>query len=96
MENNEHFKQVIKEATKLREGKYKLYGDCYRDFGLFGIAIKINDKTSRLRNITKKVYYNNEDYNQLLKDHRESLRDTAIDLINYTVMFIMELDEQNK
>lgn len=87
--NQIQFNQIIEEAKNLRWEKYKCYGDSYKDFGLIGIAIKINDKCKRIINITK-----NPHLNDIIKN--DSLRDSLIDLINYSVMYVMELDNINK
>lgn len=82
--NQEKFKAILDEAAKLRYKKYCCYGDCYKDFGLLGIAIKINDKNSRMKNLIK---------DDCIDNHGETLRDTAIDMLNYCAMFVMTLDE---
>ena len=87
--NNLQFKKVLDEAFKLRIKKYECYGDTYKEFGLIGLVIKINDKCGRLKNIIK-----NPKLNDSFKD--DSLRDTAIDLLNYSAMFVMTLDEEKR
>ena len=87
--NQERFNKILKEASELRWNKYLCYGDSYKKFGTFGLAIKINDKSERLFNVIK-----NNDLAKLIKD--ESLRDTVIDLLNYCVLFIDLLDEELK
>lgn len=82
IQNHIYFKDVLLEAEELRWKKYQAYGNSYREFGLLGIAIKMNDKVSRINNLMK-----NKD-----KDYGKSIRDSAIDLLNYAAMFIMEYD----
>ncbi|MDO8623084.1 MAG: hypothetical protein Q7R52_02465 [archaeon] len=88
-ENQKRFNEILKEASDLRWKKFQCYGDSYKKFGTFGLAIKINDKSERLCNVIQ-----NNELAKLIKD--ESLRDTVIDLLNYCVLFIDLLDEEFK
>lgn len=89
--DHEHFKKVLKEAEELRWKKLQMYGICYDDYGLLGVATKINDKNSRLRNIVEQRLLPKEEMASIMGD--ETLRDTAIDLLNYAAMFVMVLDK---
>lgn len=86
-ETNERlFFSIFNEAVKLRSKKFKAYGTCYRDFGILGIMIKINDKCSRMKHL---VHGGIDDYG-------ETLYDSALDLANYAIMFAMEVKHGNK
>ncbi len=87
--NHDKFKDVLDEAEKLRWEKYQVYGNSYKEFGLVGIAIKLSDKVARIKNII-----NNPKLNKIVAD--ESIRDSAIDLLNYAAMFVMTFDENGK
>ena len=60
------------------------FGDTFKEFGLVSAVIRINDKVNRLKKLTSTG-------SQEVKD--ESIRDTLVDLSNYAIMTIMELDK---
>lgn len=80
----EQYNKVHKEAKDLFQKKNSDYGDAFADYGVIGVLVRMGDKIKRLQHITKKKI-------QLVND--ESLRDTLIDLHNYSAMAIMLLDE---
>lgn len=86
---NDHsmFKSVLREAEKLRKRKFADYGRSYASFGELGVVVRMSDKMARISNI-----YKNK--RQAIKI--ESIRDTAIDLANYSIMLVMLLDEKTK
>ncbi|PJH58757.1 hypothetical protein CVR97_28040, partial [Salmonella enterica subsp. enterica serovar Typhimurium] len=59
----------------------------YDEFGLISPTIRLSDKINRLKRLAKTD-------DQLVKE--ESIRDTAIDLANYAVMLVMELDKEDE
>lgn len=61
-------------------------GDAFAKYGVIGVLIQIEDKIQRSMTITKNGATLNND---------EGIRDTLIDLHNYTAMALMLLDEQN-
>lgn len=82
------FKQVTDEMVELYERKNHDYGDSFADtykkFGLVAPLIRMNDKVNRLNTLYK-------------SDSRvadESIRDTLIDIANYAVMTIVEMDNE--
>lgn len=75
---------IQREAFELFLKKNKDYGDAFATYGPIGVIVRIGDKISRLMTIT------NSGIN-LVND--ESVRDTLIDLHNYSAMAIMLLDE---
>lgn len=77
--------KVQKEALELFKRKNHDYGDSFADYGAVGVIVRMGDKIRRLSNITQKEV-------TLVSD--ESIRDTLIDLHNYSAMAIMLLDEK--
>ena len=55
-------------------------------FGPIGVIVRMGDKINRLTSVTK---------NGVNLVDNESLRDTLIDLHNYSAMAVMLLDEKN-
>jgi hypothetical protein len=76
--------KVQKEALDLFKNKNQDYGDAFANYGIVGILVRLGDKISRIQNIT---------HNSITIINTESLRDTLIDLHNYSAMAIMLLDE---
>ena len=74
-------------ALELFSRKNKDYGDAFAKFGVIGVLMRIEDKIQRSLIIT-------ENGVNLVKD--ESIRDTLLDLHNYSAMALMLLDESNK
>ena len=77
---------VQDEAYGLFKKKNKDYGDAFAKYGAIGVLIRIGDKINRATSISQNKI-------ELVND--ESLRDTLIDLHNYSAMAIMLLDNQN-
>lgn len=83
-DNHEQFQKILKECEQLRWKKLNDYGLTYNEYGYLGILVKLGDKYGRL----KRIYLTK-------KRNFESERDSLIDLINYAVMGIMELDKND-
>lgn len=81
---NTEYTSIQKEAIELFEKKNADYGDAFAEYGTIGVLVRIGDKIKRLQNIEKKKI-------TLVSD--ENLRDTLIDLHNYSAMAIMLLDK---
>lgn len=79
-------KTVQKEGYELFEKKNKDYGDAFANYGSIGVLVRIGDKIQRLMSISQ---------NEIRCVSDESLRDTLIDLHNYSAMAIMLMDEKN-
>lgn len=77
-------KNVQQEGLKLFERKNRDYGDAFARYGPIGVLIRVGDKISRLQSITK---------NGVVLVNDEQMRDTLIDLHNYSAMAVMLLDE---
>jgi len=80
-------KQIQKEGLDLFIKKNTDYGDAYKTYGPIGVLIRIGDKINRLSTITN---------SSITLIPTESLRDTLIDLHNYSAMAIMLLDSKEK
>lgn len=85
--NAEKFREITNSMAKLYEIKNNDYGnsftDLYKEFGLTSTIIRLSDKLNRLKSLNKNT--------QLVKD--ESIKDTLLDLSNYAIMTIIELDK---
>jgi hypothetical protein len=79
-------KTIQKEALELFTKKNIDYGDAFAKYGVIGVLMRIEDKLSRAINITKNGVH-------LVKVSDEGIRDTLIDLHNYSAMALMLLDE---
>jgi hypothetical protein len=62
------------------------FGETFRKLGIVSAVTRITDKTNRLQSLCKKEQKVND----------ESIRDTLLDLANYAIMTIIELDEEQE
>lgn len=80
---------VCKELTTLYGKKNHDYGnsfsESFKEYGLTMPAIRLDDKFRRFKQLIK--------HEGEVED--ESIRDTLIDLANYSIMTVMELDKLN-
>jgi hypothetical protein len=76
--------EVQKEGLELFKRKNADYGDAFANYGPVGVIVRMGDKIQRLVSVTN---------NGVNLVNTESLRDTLIDLHNYSAMAIMLLDE---
>ncbi len=80
-------KEICEELNTLYRKKNHDYGDSfhitYEKWGLPMAAIRLSDKMQRFETIIRAE-------NQV----NESIRDTLIDLANYAIMTVMELDRK--
>ena len=83
----DRFKTVQNEGLELFERKNKDYGNAFADYGPVGVLVRMGDKIRRLQSISNSGI-------QLVND--ESLRDTLIDLHNYSAMAILLMDDKSK
>jgi hypothetical protein len=82
----EHMKKIQNEALELFTKKNIDYGDAFAKYGIIGVLIRMEDKLQRYLSIT------NNGVNLI---NNENVRDTLIDLHNYSAMAIMLLDNGN-
>ena len=80
----EQMKVIQQEAFELFIRKNIDYGDAFAKYGVIGVLMRIEDKIQRSMSITKNGV-------SLIND--EGIRDTLIDLHNYSAMSLMLLDE---
>lgn len=84
------FEMVTAEMLNMYQRKNADYGNSFaetiREFGFIPAVARINDKLKRVKNMVKGREMN------IIKD--ESLRDNLMDIANYCVLTIMELDNQ--
>ena len=80
-------KAVHAETLELFKRKNNDYGDAFAEYGTIGVLVRMGDKIKRLQQISKTKI-------QLVND--ENIRDTLLDLHNYSAMAIMLLDEEDK
>ena len=86
MNRTEQMKKVQTEGLELFKKKNQDYGDAFAKYGVIGVLMRIENKIQRSMSITKNGV-------NLIKD--ENIRDTLIDLHNYSAMGIMLLDEDS-
>ena len=84
MNRLEQLKKVQQEGADLFKRKNADYGDAFANYGPIGVLIRMGDKIQRLMSISQK---------EIRCVNDESLRDTLIDLHNYSAMAIMLMDE---
>jgi len=83
----EQMKKIQHDALELFTKKNIDYGDAFAKYGTVGVLMRIEDKLQRFMNINKNGV-------NLIND--EGIRDTLIDLHNYSAMALMLLDEDDK
>jgi hypothetical protein len=79
----QHMKKIQAEGLELFIRKNADYGDSYKQHGLVGVLVRLQDKINRAMHVSKHSIHVNE-----------SLRDTLIDLHNYAAMAIMESESE--
>ncbi len=84
MNRVEQMKKIQNEGLELFTKKNIDYGDAFAKYGVIGVLMRIEDKIQRAVSITKNGA-------QLVDD--EKIRDTLLDLHNYSAMALMLLDE---
>lgn len=90
MEMNNREKQmraVQDEAFELFKRKNRDYGDAFADYGPVGVLVRMGDKIRRMTSINK---------NGVTLVDDEGLRDTLVDLHNYSAMAVMLMDEEDE
>lgn len=83
------FKEIVDEMLDLYQRKQSDYGDSagktFDEYGLVSFLVRIEDKLNRVSTLAKK-----SSTEQQVKD--EKIEDTLIDLANYSIMALIELD----
>lgn len=84
----ERFESILDEMLDTFKRKNADYGnsvsDTYSDFGLVSYVVRIADKYNRLKNLSKSNKQEVDD---------ESIRDTLLDMANYCVLAVKDLDK---
>lgn len=80
-------KAVQEEALTLFARKNADYGDAFAKHGVVGVLVRMEDKIQRALSISNKG---------ITLVETESLRDTLIDLHNYSAMAIMLMSSTNE
>jgi len=78
--------KVQSEGLELFKRKNSDYGDAFASYGVIGVLVRMGDKILRAQSITN---------SSISLVNSETLRDTLIDLHNYSAMAIMLLDEDD-
>lgn len=85
----DRLEKLMAEMLEIYKAKNADYGDSFADsfkeFGIISAVVRMNDKMNRIKSLSK-----SED--RQVKD--ESLRDSLMDLANYALMTVIELDQQ--
>jgi hypothetical protein len=79
----EQMRAVQQQALELFKKKNADYGDAFATYGVVGVIVRIGDKIQRLSSVTK---------NGVTLVNDENLKDTLIDLHNYSAMALMLAD----
>lgn len=90
MNKTDRMELLMREMLKTYRDKNADYGDSfaksYQEFGLTAPVVRMSDKMERLKSLSKAE--------ARVKD--ESIRDTLVDLANYSIMTVIELDIENE
>ena len=80
-------KTLCEKLNKLYEAKNADYGDSfgksYKEYGLTMPCIRLEDKLNRLKSLN---------FSRTIKVKNESIEDTLMDLANYAIMTLIELE----
>mgnify|MGYP003881446419 CR=1 FL=1 len=83
----ERHKQICEELNQIYRSKNHDYGDSFGEtfqkLGIISAVTRITDKVNRLQSLCMKEQKVND----------ESIRDTLLDLANYAIMTVIELDK---
>lgn len=84
------FREITNEMADIHERKNSDYGnsihDTYIKYGASAYLVRMEDKINRVRTLTQN---NNQKVD-------EKIRDTLIDLANYSILMLLELEGENK
>ena len=87
MDRPAQLKKIQAEALELFIKKNADYGDAFAKYGAIGVIVRLGDKIQRLSSVTKEAIR--------LEIQSETIRDTLLDLHNYSAMALMLLDEDS-
>lgn len=90
MTKNERFREITSEMADLCERKNKDYGnsvsDTYQKYGMVSYLVRMEDKLNRARTLVQ---------NGKQEVFDEKIRDTLIDLANYSILAVIEMENIN-
>ena len=93
---NDDFEAITKKMHELYLIKNKNYGNSFskqfEEYGLTSVCIRLEDKLNRLKSLNKQLQDSQNGITDVNMDD-ESIKDTLIDLANYSVLAIMELNK---
>ena len=85
----DRLEKLMAEMLEIYRAKNKDYGDSFsesfEEFGLIAPVVRMNDKMNRIKSLTQ---------SEGRQVKGESLRDSLVDLANYAMMTVIELDQQ--
>ena len=86
--NVDKFSEILCEMRETYEKKNSDYGnsfgDTIREFGFIPAVARINDKLNRIKKMVKGEKMNID----------EGMRDNLLDIANYCILTVMEIDNQ--
>ena len=86
----ERFKELTEKMVRVYEAKNEDYGDSFsegiQEFGYISAVVRMSDKFNRLKNLLL--------HNKDAKVNSESVKDTLLDQASYSIMLIMELENE--
>ena len=84
----EKFKKIVEDMLDLYQRKQADYGDSvaktFDEWGLVSFLVRMEDKLNRVTTLTKKTGE--------VRVADEKIEDTLLDLANYSIMALIELD----
>ena len=86
MENpGDKVEQIQAEALSLFKRKNEQYGNAFAKYGTVGVMIRMGEKTNRFLSVS---------HLKMEPKDEETLRDTLLDLLNYSSMAILLLEHK--
>lgn len=82
---------ICDEASALFERKNREYGDSISEFGMLGAVLNLRANSKRLRFLVNDLPKDPSNWG----DKKKVMRDIGIDLLNYSAIFLIFLNEGN-
>ena len=96
MNKVERHMDICKHLNGVYESKNHDYGDSFHDTfveeGMAMARIRLSDKLGRFKKLTRMSEDRSEGFKNVPMVKDESIRDTLLDLANYAIMTVMEMD----
>lgn len=90
MNRENMYKNIVSDMTQVFLIKDKAYGssttDTFNKFGLTSYLVRLNDKLNRLTNLT---------LNPDISQNDESIQDTLLDLANYCILALIDINQSD-